>query len=1254
MIHHQYTGLDSGLAQATTASSSGLTSVDLSMPSTFSVTGAPLTANGTMTVAWAAQPANRILAGPSSGGDAAPAFRTLVAADIPSLDAGKITTGVMAAARLGTGSPSSANFLRGDGTWATPSVSPAGSSTHVQYNNGGLFAGSANFTYNGTTLVVTQNIPGNNTVNLTAGGASATALQIVKSSDTGHPAVSITGASQTNNGILLAGTTSSPLLTAFLAYTGGAGAAGCLGTSSTAGIPGLRSQVNITNDTTTQPVIIGQRTGYASAPVAGYGAALYLNLATTGAPAGIEAGAWAVAWSTATHASRSAYHVWMTVHNGSALTERMRLTSDGILRLGSATVYFGLRPAATGTPVWTMPAADGTTGQVLTTNGAGILSWATPAGGYTDPLTTDGDVLIRSGGITTRLGVGTAGQVLTVVSGLPAWATPSSGFADPLTTDGDIIYRNTTTTRLAIGTSGQFLRVSGGLPTWQTVTLYADPLTTNGDVLIRSGGVTTRLGIGTAGQVLTVVSGLPAWATPSSGFADPLTTDGDIIYRNTTTTRLAVGTSGQFLRVSGGLPTWQTVTLYADPLTTNGDVVIRSGGVTTRLGIGTAGQVLTVVSGLPAWATPSSGFADPLTTDGDIIYRNTTTTRLAIGTSGQFLRVSGGLPTWQTVTLYADPLTTDGDILTRTTTTTRLAIGTSGQFLRVVAGLPAWQTVTLYTDPLTTNGDVLIRSGGVTTRLGIGTTGQVLTVVSGLPAWATPSSGFADPLTTDGDIIYRNTTTTRLAVGTSGQFLRVSGGLPTWQTVTLYADPLTTDGDVVIRSGGVSTRLGIGTTGQVLTVVSGLPAWATPSSGFADPLTTDGDIIYRNTTTTRLAVGTSGQFLRVSGGLPTWQTVTLYADPLTTDGDIVTRNTTTTRLAIGTSGQFLRVVAGLPAWQTVTLYTDPLTTNGDIVVRSGGVTTRLGIGTTGQVLTVVSGLPAWAAAPTTAPAGSDTQIQFNNAGAFGADSNFIWNNTAKAVGLGTSTLDNARLRIVAGDAYALYATAALTSEVAVARIQNTTSGNTAPALYLSTAATSSSGRALQIEQSRGTGIEISITSTALANNDPVITGITYGSGPGLQYQSYFSSSFAADVVQGIKLQTTQYLTTAANGHGIGIDMRLASSTGATQQAGGLQTIWSDATNATRTSYISLLATNNATYAETARFLAAGILDLRNAAGALRINGTKVIGPRVTGWQDPSGTLSRSTFVSDSVTVDQLAARLAQLILDLKGHGLIGS
>jgi len=60
-----------------------------------------------------------------------------------------------------------------------------------------------------------------------------------------------------------------------------------------------------------------------------------------------------------------------------------KLDVKGAIRLsGSTSGYTGFQPAAAaGSTVWTLPAADGSGGQVLTTDGSGILSWSTPAGG---------------------------------------------------------------------------------------------------------------------------------------------------------------------------------------------------------------------------------------------------------------------------------------------------------------------------------------------------------------------------------------------------------------------------------------------------------------------------------------------------------------------------------------------------------------------------------------------------------------------------------------------------------------------------------------------------------------------------------------------------------------------------------------------------------------------------------------------------------------------------------------------------------
>lgn len=73
-----------GIAAGATANTGTVTSVALSLPAQFSVSGSPITTNGTLTAAWANQSANQVLAGPTTG-SAVPAFRALVAADIPAL-----------------------------------------------------------------------------------------------------------------------------------------------------------------------------------------------------------------------------------------------------------------------------------------------------------------------------------------------------------------------------------------------------------------------------------------------------------------------------------------------------------------------------------------------------------------------------------------------------------------------------------------------------------------------------------------------------------------------------------------------------------------------------------------------------------------------------------------------------------------------------------------------------------------------------------------------------------------------------------------------------------------------------------------------------------------------------------------------------------------------------------------------------------------------------------------------------------------
>lgn len=71
------------LEWASIAGTGTVTSVDMSVPAEFSVSGNPITAAGTLAVTSVAQSANTVWAGPSIGGATTPAFRALVATDLP-------------------------------------------------------------------------------------------------------------------------------------------------------------------------------------------------------------------------------------------------------------------------------------------------------------------------------------------------------------------------------------------------------------------------------------------------------------------------------------------------------------------------------------------------------------------------------------------------------------------------------------------------------------------------------------------------------------------------------------------------------------------------------------------------------------------------------------------------------------------------------------------------------------------------------------------------------------------------------------------------------------------------------------------------------------------------------------------------------------------------------------------------------------------------------------------------------------------
>ena len=76
-----------------------VTSVGLTVPTGFSVTGSPVTTAGTLAVSLESQAKNKVLASPTSAAGV-PSFRELDESDIPNLNASKINAGTLDAARI--------------------------------------------------------------------------------------------------------------------------------------------------------------------------------------------------------------------------------------------------------------------------------------------------------------------------------------------------------------------------------------------------------------------------------------------------------------------------------------------------------------------------------------------------------------------------------------------------------------------------------------------------------------------------------------------------------------------------------------------------------------------------------------------------------------------------------------------------------------------------------------------------------------------------------------------------------------------------------------------------------------------------------------------------------------------------------------------------------------------------------------------------------------------------------------------------
>ena len=222
---------------------------------------------------------------------------------------------------------------------------------------------------------------------------------------------------------------------------------------------------------------------------------------------------------------------------------------------------------------------------------------------------TIGDLIYASGATTlSKLGVGSAGQVLTLSGGVPTWATPAAAVNIAGGASWEIPYQSApnTTGFINVGSAGQYLTNGSGAekPYWQTLPSSVANISGGAasQLLYQDGlNSTAFLANGTSGQILqSNGAAAPSWETPEtldSGTYTPALTD--VTNLDSSTPRLCTYTRvGDIVSVCGQ---------FVVDLTASGNFRLRmslpiaSNFVNNQNGSGTAQGLGTSTSNV-AWA----------------------------------------------------------------------------------------------------------------------------------------------------------------------------------------------------------------------------------------------------------------------------------------------------------------------------------------------------------------------------------------------------------------------------------------------------------------------------------------------------------------------------------------------------------------------------------------------------------------------------------------------------------------------------
>jgi len=524
-----------GFEWGTIAGAGTVTSVGLSLPSDFTVTGSPVTSAGILTGTWASQTANKFLASPN-GSTGTPSFRAMVAADVPTLN--QNTTGT-------------AGSLAGGATGSVPYQTSSGVTTFLAAGTGVLVGGSA------PSYSTTPTLTGTNFSGIPNGALTNSAVTL------GTTSVSLGATSLTLGGLTSVAVTQDPVSNFQVAtkqYVDGLVTQGISYHSPVyVEVPSTTGNLNATYNNGTAGVGATLTNAGTQAAFTADGIAVPLNSRVliynqtnqfengvyTLTTVGSGSTNWVLTRATDadTYGLRDpdalGYNDAFFVTNGNTgAGETYVCTTSGVITFGTTAITFA--------QISSSQVYSAGTGLTLTGTQFSLTAPVVVANGGTGLTSfTAGDLpYYTSGTALSKLGIGSNTYMLTSNGSAPGWTDPASvtvGNATAAVTAtnvtggaaGSIVYQSgaATTTTLALGTTNYVLTAGASAPQYVAQ---------------------STLSVGSATTATTATS-----ATTATNLAGGAASQIPYQTGSGATAFLANGTAGQVLRSAGSsAPTW--------------------------------------------------------------------------------------------------------------------------------------------------------------------------------------------------------------------------------------------------------------------------------------------------------------------------------------------------------------------------------------------------------------------------------------------------------------------------------------------------------------------------------------------------------------------------------------------------------------------------------------------------------------------------------------------------------------------------